>query len=77
MSERIPPASKVLKVDASKVQRLAQTEQEKQLIANLEKITNALKELYKDRQNVKLVQDVLSSRTRGDKAVYLRDLLNN
>lgn len=68
-----PPAE--LKVDPTKVMRLPQTQEEKELVANLSKITDVFKEMYKDQKNVKLVRAVLASRTVGDKAVYLRDLL--
>jgi len=69
-----PPYAK-LTVDATKVSRLPQTIEEKQLVANLGKITEVMKEMYKNPQNVKLVKEVLASRTKGDRAVYLRDLL--
>lgn len=45
------------------------------MVANLGRITEVLKEMYKEPQNFKLVRAVLSSKTVGDKAVYLRDLL--
>ena len=78
MSKRtLPPplTQNNLSVDPAKVFRVPQTNMEKQLVANLEKITAILKEVYKDPENVKLVKEVLSSRTVGDKAVYLKDLL--
>jgi len=65
-----------LSVNLAKVSRVPQTEAEKQLIQNLAKVTDILKELYRNKQNVKLVQAVLNSRTSGDKAVYLRDLID-
>ena len=69
-----PPTD--LKVDQTKVFRMPQTTEEKQLVENLGKITVAFKELYKDKENILLVKEVLDSRKKGDKAVFLRDLID-
>ncbi|WP_346236038.1 hypothetical protein ABDK00_017490 [Niabella insulamsoli] len=45
-------------------------------MSNIQKVTNVLREVYEEPQTALLMREVLRSRTVGDKAVYLRDLID-
>lgn len=49
------------KINQSKVYKYPISEKEKQLVKNLEQVTNVLKVLYKDQSNVKLINAAIYS----------------
>jgi hypothetical protein len=62
-------------VDPVKVFKLPETPEEKLLVENLGKVTEVLKELYKDKANLKLVNAAVYSKTYTDESVFLKDLV--
>jgi hypothetical protein len=62
-------------IDPSKVYKLPTTEAEKLLVKNLDKTTEIFKELYKDKNNIKIVTAAIYSKTYTDESVLLKDLL--
>lgn len=64
-----------LEIDQSKVYKTPTTEKEKALVTNLSKITEVLKELYKDKANLKLVNIAIFSKAYTDQSILLKDLI--
>ena len=62
-------------IDPSKVFKLPETLAEKQLVENLGKTTEVFKELYKNKNNIKIVTAAIYSKTYTDESVLLKDLL--
>ncbi|MFL5811147.1 MAG: hypothetical protein ACJ749_16615 [Flavisolibacter sp.] len=62
-------------VDPNKVYVVPSTTEEKQLVDNLAKITDVLKELYKNKENLKLVNASIFSKLYTDESILLRDLI--
>jgi hypothetical protein len=62
-------------LDKSKVYKVPATPEEKLLVVNLAKVTDVLKELYKDKANLKLVNAALFSKAYTDQSVLLKDLI--
>lgn len=71
----MPQNSNVLKVNESKVHYRPQTENEKQLVSNLEKVTGIFTELYKSSRHSELVSIAIRSKAYTDESVLLRDLI--
>jgi hypothetical protein len=63
-------------IDQSKVSKLPETEDEKTLVINLEKVSNIFKELYKDNSNIKLVNAAIFSKLYPDQSILLKELIN-
>lgn len=63
------------KINQSKVYKYPISEKEKQLVKNLEQVTNVLKVLYKDQSNVKLINAAIYSKIYSDESILLKDLL--
>lgn len=62
-------------VDPSKVFKLPSTEEEKELVENLGKITEVFKKLYLDNANLKLVNAAILSKAYTDQSILLKDLI--
>lgn len=62
-------------LDESKIYQKPSTEAEKNLVANLGKLTEVLKELYKDNKNLKLVNAAIFSGAYTDESVLVKDLI--
>lgn len=63
------------KIDQSKVFVTPSTPEEKLLVVNLGKVTDVLKELYKDNSNLKVVNAAIFSKAYTDQSVLLKDLI--
>ncbi|HPH36141.1 MAG TPA: hypothetical protein PL108_00685 [Sediminibacterium sp.] len=63
-------------IDQSKVSKLPETEDEKTLVINLEKVSSIFKELYKDNSNIKLVNAAIFSKLYPDQSILLKELIN-
>ncbi len=62
-------------VDLAKVFKTPSTHEEKLLVENLGKVTEILKELYKDKSNLKVVNAAIYSKAYTDESVLLKDLI--
>lgn len=66
---------KSLKVDEKLVFRLPQTEDEKKLVVNLQKITEIVKDVYKDKEALQVVNAAIQSKIYSDQSILLKDLI--
>ena len=60
-------------IDQSKVSKLPETEDEKTLVINLEKVSSIFKELYKDNSNIKLGNAAIFSKLYPDQSILLKE----
>ncbi|MFY7840474.1 MAG: hypothetical protein ACOVP7_09365 [Lacibacter sp.] len=65
----------IKELDKSKIYKLPETSEEKLLVDNLTKVTAVLKNLYKNKENLKLVNAALFSKAYTDQSVPLKDLI--
>lgn len=63
------------KVDESKIQYKPQTQEEMQLVENLAKLTNVMKVVYADKQNVLVVNAAVYAKVYTDESVLVKDLI--
>ncbi len=63
-------------LDQSKVYQKPITYDQIELVSNLEKITIVLQELYKQKNNLKLVNAAIYSKAYTDESILLKDLIN-
>lgn len=64
-----------LSVNENLVDKRPTTPEEVQLVENLKKITSVFKELYKDQNNLKVVNAAIYSKAYTDESVLLKDLI--
>lgn len=62
-------------LDSNKIFKTASTPAELLLVENIEKLTEVLKELYKDGSNLKLVNAAIFSEAYSDNSVLVKDLI--
>lgn len=67
--------SNTLKVDESKIHYKPQSQAEIQLVENLSKLTDILKVIYKDKNNVKIANAAIFSGVYTDESVLLKELI--
>ena len=67
----VPPRG----VDPSKIFKQPATAEEKQLVENLGKVTDVLKELYKNKENLKLVNLSIMAKVYTDETILVKDLI--
>ena len=60
----------------SKKGKLPETEKEKALVGNIDKVSKVFIELYKNKLNVKLVDAAIFSKVYTDESILLKDLIN-
>ena len=63
------------RVDSTKVYRIPSTSGDSLLVDNLRKVTDVLKELYKKRVNLKLVNAAIFAKVYTDESILLKDLI--
>ncbi len=62
-------------IDPTKVFKVPTTSEQKLLVTNLGKVTEVLKELYKNKANLKVVNAAIFSKTYIDESVLIKDLI--
>lgn len=64
-----------VKVNSGLVSHFPQTAREKNLVVNLEKVTQTIKSLYKDKKNVMIVNAAIGAKVYTDESILLSDLI--
>jgi len=62
-------------VDPKLVYYKPATEKEKNLVANLEKVTEVVKEVYKNKEAIKEVNAAIIAKIYSDQSILLKDLI--
>lgn len=63
------------KIDASKVYKVPSSSSEKELVLNIEKVSEILQELYKSKTNIQIVNAAIISKAYTDNSILLKDLI--
>lgn len=74
-TQDISPDNTLRGIDPSKVQWVPTTAEEKSFVANLGKVTNVIKELYKNPKHTNLVKAAIYAKAYTDESILLRDLI--